>query len=113
MHELTLAENIVQLALDTARRENATQISEVVVEIGELSCVEISALTFSFTIVARDTLAESANLRCLSLPGRGWCTVCQKEIPLPHRHTPCPECQGHAIEVVGGTEMRVKHLAIR
>ena len=48
MHEMALAEGILQLVEETAHREHAREVKLVVVEIGQLSNVEPEALKFCF-----------------------------------------------------------------
>ena len=40
MHEMSLAEGVLQLVEDTAQREGAQRVKLVVLEIGQLSSVE-------------------------------------------------------------------------
>ena len=40
MHEMSLAEGVLQLVEETAQRENAQRVKLVVLEIGRLSSVE-------------------------------------------------------------------------
>lgn len=112
MHEMSLAEGVIQLIEDSARQNAFSRVRTVWLEIGELSGVEAEAMRFCFTAVARGTPAEGAALEILATPGSGRCLECAKTVAVHERFQPCPECGGFAIEVTGGTEMRVKELEV-
>ena len=112
MHEMALAEGVLQLVEDTARRENAHRVKLVVLEIGRLSSVEPEALKFCFEAVARDSIAQGAALEIIAVPGAGWCMLCAETVPLQERFDTCPKCGSHQVQATGGTEMRVKEIEI-
>ena len=112
MHEMALAESIVQLVEETAAREGARRVSCIVLEIGQLAAVEPEALRFCFAAVARQGVANGATLEIRELPGRGRCGACGGSVALSNRYDVCPAC-GHApVDVVGGLEMRVKEIGV-
>ena len=112
MHEMSLAEGLLQLVEDTARRENAQRVNLVVLEIGRLSSVEPEALKFCFEAVAHDSIAQGAALEIIAVPGAGWCMLCAETVPLQERYGACPKCGNYQVEATGGTEMRVKEIEI-
>jgi Zn finger protein HypA/HybF involved in hydrogenase expression len=57
MHELAIAESIVEMIGETAA---GRLVVKVIVEIGTESCVSCEALEFSIGLVAEGTLAENA-----------------------------------------------------
>ncbi len=112
MHEMSLAEGILQLVEDTARRENARKVKTVVLEIGTLSSVEVEALRFCFDAVTRDSLAEGAALEIQSVDGAGWCLPCGETVPMNELYGACPRCGSYQVQPTAGTEMRVKEIEI-
>ncbi|MBS1190888.1 MAG: hypA [Rhodocyclaceae bacterium] len=112
MHEMSLAEGVLQLVEETARREGAARVKTVVLEIGQLSSVEPEALKFCFEAVAHGTMADGAALAILDVPGAGWCMACSATVPLQEVFGTCPQCGGYQVQATGGTEMRVKEIEI-
>lgn len=112
MHEMSLAEGIIQLVEDTARREKAQRVKTVVLEIGKLSAVEPAALRFCFDVVTRQGIAAGAALEIDEVPGSGWCMPCAATVPLAERFGACPQCGSYQVQPTGGTEMRVKEIEI-
>lgn len=112
MHEMALAEGILQLVEETARREHAQRVKLVVLEIGQLSTVEADALKFCFDAVTKGSIANGAALEIVQVPGAGWCMACAATLPMQELFGACPECGGYQMQATSGTEMRVKEIEI-
>ena len=112
MHEMSLAEGVLQLIEDAARQQNFAKVSTVWLEIGQLSGVEVEAMKFCFDAVTRDSVAQGAKLEIIALPGSGWCMACALSVPMTEVFGECPHCGGYQMQVTGGTEMRLKELEV-
>lgn len=112
MHEMSLAEGVLQVIEDAARREGFQRVKEVRVEIGRLSGVEVESLRFCFDAVTRGSIAEGAVLEILHLPGRAWCFPCGQAVDVETELAACPRCGGIELQVQGGGEMRIKDLLV-
>ncbi len=87
MHEMALAESVVQIIEDYARRDGFARVRTVWLEIGSLSGVETEAMRFCFDAASRATPAEGARLEILELPGTAWCMRCsERTIDFNPRH---------------------------
>lgn len=109
---MSLAEGVLQLIEDAARKQDFTKVTTVWLELGQLSGVEPEAMKFCFDAVTRDSIADGANLEIIALPGTGWCMECSMMVPMAEVFGECPQCGGHRLQVTGGTEMRVKELEV-
>lgn len=112
MHEMSLAEGVMQIVEEHARAGGWSKVTAVCLEIGQLAGVEPDAMRFCFDAVARGTVAEHARLEIEQPPGRGWCLSCSREVPVARAYDPCPQCGGFQVQVTGGTGMRVKELEV-
>lgn len=112
MHEMSLAESIIQIAEDTARANGGTRVSRVILEVGQLAGVEIEALRFCFDAASRSSLAAGATLVIEQPEGCAWCMPCGGTVPLSSLADPCPDCGSHQLQVTGGTELRVREVEI-
>ncbi|OIQ72125.1 hydrogenase/urease nickel incorporation protein HypA [mine drainage metagenome] len=112
MHEMSLAQAVLQLIEDAAVKDQFSKVTTVWLEIGQLSGVEPEAMAFCFDAVTRDSVAGGARLEIVTLPGQGWCMACAKTLPLAEVFGPCPLCGDYQMQVTGGTEMRVKELEV-
>ena len=112
MHEMSIAENVLQIIEDAARSEGYAKVNAVWLEIGTLAGVEKESLRFCFDAVTRDSVARDARLEIIETAGRGWCLECARNVAVSARYEPCPNCGSFQIEVTGGEEMRVKELEV-
>ena len=112
MHEMSLAEGVLQLVEDTAKRENASRVKLVVLEIGRMSSVEPEAIKFCFEAVTHGSIAEGAVLEIVAVPGAGWCMLCAETVAMQERYGACPRCGSYQVQPTSGTEMRVKEIEI-
>lgn len=107
MHEMSIAEGIIEIVERTAGRSGVTRVKEVRIEVGELAGVHISSLEFAWVSVTRGGPAEGSRLVIERPRGEAWCLDCAKTVPLTKYGDPCPVCGGFHLAATGGTEMRV------
>ena len=94
MHEATLAENILNIAINAARQNQAEKIFKIGLTLGELAGVEVEALTLSFDVLKKDTPADGAELVIKRVPISAACNKCGKTFHLERYNFFCPECDG-------------------
>jgi len=105
MHELSLAQSVLDVALKHAHKNDAIRIDRITLSFGRMSCIQPEALTTAFTAIARGTLAERAVLSIEIIPAVVSCLLCQKEYDVEYNGIlTCPECGNPSVILVGGTE---------
>ena len=82
MHELSLAEGIIEFGDRTAKANNVHRIKKVRIAVGELAGVDIESLVFAWLSVRRGGCADQAELEIERPAGRAWCIDCSKEVAL-------------------------------
>lgn len=112
MHELSLAGGIVRVVEDAAARERFQRVSQLRVEAGALSGVDVHALRFALEACAHGTVLQGAEVLIDEPPGTAWCLRCSTTVEIQTRADPCPLCGGHQIQPTGGTELRVVDLIV-
>ncbi len=112
MHEMSLAEGILQILEESAAKERFQQVKTVFLEIGKLSHVEVESLRFCFDAVVKNSVAEGARLEIVEVPGQAWCMPCSESVSVNTLYDPCPKCGGYQLTMTGGDEMRVKELEV-
>jgi len=112
MHEMSLAENLLQIFETSAVTQNFRHVRIVVLEIGKLSAVEPDAMRFCFDIVMRGTLAEDAVLDIIETPGAGCCRNCGAVFAMDALYGLCPVCDSPHLQITAGRLMRVKDLSV-
>ncbi|MCX5997245.1 MAG: hydrogenase maturation nickel metallochaperone HypA [Chloroflexi bacterium] len=112
MHEMGIAQNILDIALSAANQEGAIKISRINLVAGELRGLVPMQLTFCFSIVAKDTIASGAYLHVEEVPVSGHCNDCSADFTIEEYNYLCPKCGSTRIQVTGGTELRIKDIEI-
>ena len=112
MHELSIAEQILDIANEYSERENVKAVQEIELEIGSLSGIEIDALTFALDVVTKNTVLHDAKVTIIDVPARARCESCGHEFLLEDFFSPCPECGAFQTETLQGQELRVKSLIV-
>jgi hydrogenase nickel incorporation protein HypA/HybF len=112
MHELSLAESLLQVIEDVAREQQFSRVKTVWLEIGKLACVEQESLRFFFDAVKADSVAQKAKLEIIGIAGKARCENCHQNCGIETYYTACPYCGQYALKVTQGEEMRIKELEV-
>ncbi len=112
MHELTVAENIINIVSTEALKAGSKKVTEVCLEIGILAGIEYAALDFALEVLAPGTVLESAAITIEKPGGTGRCNNCGSEFPFEIFMGSCPECESTDLAVIQGKELRVKSITI-
>ena len=112
MHELSIAYNIVEIVNDEARKANAKTVSEIELEVGTLSGVEIDALEFAMETSIKETIMANAEVRIVKKQAMAHCKKCDADFICESLYDPCPTCNGFEYDVFQGQEMNVKSLVV-
>jgi hydrogenase nickel incorporation protein HypA/HybF len=112
VHELSIANRIVEIASERCREEGA-RAKAVTLRIGALSCVHEDALRFSFDLVREGTPLADATLRIVSVPVTIWCGPCGREVALPGiQKFACPACGTPSGDIRGGRELDLESIEL-
>lgn len=113
MHELSIAQALIETAETVARREGARRVVEVRVTVGVLSGVEPGALDFCWDVATRGTLLEGSRLVQGRVPVVLHCTGCQHDTELwEPRGFRCSHCGRPSTELRSGRELELETLEI-
>lgn len=113
MHELSIANSIVEIAADHARQQGGGRVIGVTLRIGRLSCVHEDALRYSFDLVTEGTPLAGASLAVIEVPVRIWCALCRAEVELPGvQRFACPACGHLSGDIRAGRELDIESIQI-
>ncbi len=112
MHELSIAQALIEQIDAQARQHGAGAVGRVVVRIGVLSGVEPALLATAFPLAAAGGVAESAELVLEPLPARARCTSCGAEFDAPANRLVCPHCGEWRTELLAGDELILASLEL-
>ncbi|TWH46707.1 hydrogenase maturation nickel metallochaperone HypA [Sporomusa sp. KB1] len=112
MHELAIAQGILDIALSTAVNHNANSVLGVKVIVGELTGTVPEALEFGFVALAKGTMAENACLSIRIIPLTGHCRDCGSQSSIDKYCFACASCGSHAVEIITGRELKVESVEV-
>ena len=113
MHEMSIAQSIVELAEEQARSRHSEAVEELELEIGRLAGVELYTLDFALESAVKGSLLEHASTVRHIIDGEGMCTGCGLTFPMETLFTPCPACGSYCVKIIKGKELRVKSIVIK
>ena len=114
MHELSVTQSILEIALDYANRNQATKIIEIHLQIGEVTDFDDEWIQRYFDFVSKGTIAEGAKLRITRIPAQLQCQTCSFIFPLDRStwNSQCPSCQSKVTQLISGREFRIEALEV-
>jgi hydrogenase nickel incorporation protein HypA/HybF len=108
MHELSVAESILNIAVTQAQNHDAPAIERIKLRLGEFTGVVREALEFAFEVARQGTPAELAVLEIEIIPLRTKCPNCGcTDKPAGDFCLLCERC-GQPVEILSGREMEVE-----
>lgn len=106
MHELGIAQEILNTALETGKREGASKIMSVHVKVGQHTTVDVADFRFCFDALKARTIAAEAELVVeTALPAA--CRVCKTSFFPTQDPSACPACGSSEVEIMSGREVYV------
>jgi hydrogenase nickel incorporation protein HypA/HybF len=109
VHELSIAQAIVDIA---TRSAGESRVTRVYVQVGRLRQVVPSALEFSFELCAEGTPVEGAALELEQVAIEVTCRRCGSESGPEGFPLACGTCGDLAVDVVRGEELQVQSLEL-
>jgi hydrogenase nickel incorporation protein HypA/HybF len=112
MHEYSITESILTLALDKAKEASAVNITRINLVIGELSGVVAECVQFYFDHISKNTLADSASLDFTTRPTQVRCHKCDKVFTPENGEWSCPECHELSMDIISGRECYMESIEV-
>ena len=107
MHEFSIVQSIVNIALESADSHHIAHISAVEVEVGQASGVVPEAMEFAWEAAIKDTLLSEASLKIKQIPLTVKCCLCQHQYCPEEIYDTCPQCGEVSPEILAGKELKV------
>lgn len=112
MHELSLAESILERIIEKSVALKFTLVSDITLTIGPLSCVEPDSLSWYLTEISENTPLANANIHITKTPGEMHCNCCQWDFDSDELYCCCPHCDSTDKKIISGDEMLISHIDI-
>jgi hydrogenase nickel incorporation protein HypA/HybF len=112
MHELSIANSILEAVRKERERLDGARITKVGVRVGELAGVDPEALSFGFEVLVKDTDLEPLALEIESSLRRHECSRCKHVFVVVDYHMDCPNCGSIETRCIGGDELELAYLEV-
>ena len=112
MHELSLADAMVQEIEKILKKEKAEKVYTITVTMGKLSGVEKEPFEFAFPVVAEGTKLQDAKLIIEQTPLIIECIDCHTKTELDLPFAICSNCKSRNVKYISGKEFLIKSLEI-
>ncbi len=112
MHELSITQNILSIALEHARAVQAKKINKIDITIGELSGIVDDCVRFYFDFLSKDTIAAQATLCFHQTPLKLRCRNCQAVFTPGDTNWLCPSCHEPKVDVISGREGYISSIEV-
>ena len=112
MHELSITQNILSIALEKAQAVQASKINKINLTIGELTGIVADCVQFYFEHLSKDTIAAKAILFFEQPATRLCCRNCGTTFSPNNLDWACPDCHEQKVEIVSGRECYVNSIEV-
>ena len=110
MHEFSLAQNIIEIVDESLKKNGAAKASEINLEVGILSGVEIPALEMALESLKPNSVIEDAEIKLIITKAMDICRQCKHEYFPEELFSPCPKCSTYNPDIIAGKELLVKSI---
>jgi len=108
MHELSIAQNVIDIVSEQCTRSGHTKIDSVNLRIGRASGIMPDALIFAFDAIKSDSIARDAVMNIEEIPVSGLCNDCAKSFIVQEEYILyCPLCNGSSFQITAGRELDI------
>ena len=112
MHELSVTESLLNLALQHLPNQPGTRIKKLYIVVGQLSSIVDDSVQFYWDSIAQNTPAAGAELNFRRLPAEFLCLRCNNRYPLLNEEWACPFCGSLQVKVISGEEFYLEAIDI-
>jgi len=112
MHEVGLIRAVVDTVTGYCRENHVTEVSEILLQIGELSLVIPDYVKKIYPAVVKGSILEHAELLIEIVPGMAECNDCDEIFNVVEHKGYCPNCGSFDKEVLSGRDFLIKELHV-
>lgn len=110
MHEMSIVQSMLGIALRAGEDAGAKRIREIRVKMGEYSDVVPAIMREYFAVAAKGTICEGAEIRITRIPVTMRCRACGWLGGVDRLHIACGGCGGTSLTLITGREFYVESL---
>jgi hydrogenase nickel incorporation protein HypA/HybF len=112
MHELSVAQNIIEIIQQSVPKAEWNHVTAVRVKIGAVAGIVPDSLKFSFQAIASESEFSNVDLITECIPFRVHCCACNTDSENEDGFAICGECGSNDIKIISGTELQIKEIEL-
>ena len=112
MHELGIAQNILDIVQQNVPDGQGAAVRRIRVRIGQLSGVIPDSLKFCFSALLSDTEMNQADLVMETIPTVSRCRDCLHRFEVEDFVFSCPSCDGVNLDLISGKELEIVNIEL-
>ena len=112
MHELSIAQSIVEIIEQYVPPDERHAVREVKVKIGEMAGVVPDSLEFCYSAIVSNTSLQSSKLLTEFVPFTMQCKLCGEVFSTALGFVQCPKCESVETKVLCGSELQVSEIEV-
>lgn len=112
MHELSIAQNIVEIVEQHLPEIGVREVKSVKLKVGDLSGVVPDSLRFCFDAITAGTRLQSAVIEIEHVPFVVRCNKCGEDSTNESGVVFCDSCGGRDVSIISGNELRITEIEI-
>jgi hydrogenase nickel incorporation protein HypA/HybF len=112
MHELAIAQGVLEIVQQYVPEEQAGLIKSVRIRVGRLSGVVPESLEFSFEAIVAGTPWHAAKLQIDRITAMSQCNGCAASFEIEDLAFCCPTCGSTNIRLVSGRDLQVVEIEV-
>lgn len=112
MHELSITQSILNIAVSSAENAGAKKINGINITLGEMSGCVPQYIQEYFNIVSDGTIAHNAKLNFKTVPAMAQCLECGKQTHMIRFRFRCEHCGSQKLKIISGKEFLVDSIDI-
>ena len=112
MHEIGIVRQLVRTVTAFAEENGVREITEVVVDCGELSLVIPDYVRELYPVAVKGSLLENAALTINTVPGLAECERCDEIFNVVEHKGYCPNCGSFDKTVLSGKDFSIREIVV-
>jgi len=112
MHEMSIAQSIVDIVEKELTSHGVEQLKAVNITVGKLAAVVPEQLAFCFSMITIETNLAGATLNIREVPIGYTCSACGEEFTSGEMSIVCPRCGDTNIGLTSGRELSIESIEV-
>ena len=112
MHELSVAQEIINIVNSYLPDNNVANVKAVKVKVGKLSNILSDSLSFCFEALTNESHLKGAKLEIVDVPVKVLCLDCNEESEIENPVFACPKCSNNRLKMISGMELQVDEIEL-